>query len=553
MVIMRQVSLLAAGCQPWNYNVCCAQKDKFAYASTLAIYIYEMDKTYQTFRLHSIISEHKETICCMEWHPQDEDIIGSSSIDPLICIWSISKRHVIALLDNPSLLPRLITWCSHDYSILSYVDDRGPIHFWKYTKVQKNSKVSSLNKDPLLFSSTITQIKWHPHHIGKIAIGHENGTISLCIKDHKLQKHLKVINNCDNFKNERQIQVIEWDRNSQDYLLVCCKQGEVFLIDTNNTTNGTLNIINNFHTPSAAVNIQTAAWIPGVPGIFVTGDFQNGVLRLWNVSNQSPMENITIHDSGFHAICVTTVQSQKTQNKTAISHISSSSEADPNMNGSYKMPSCRIVCLFSDGGIGLYNLRRRAWDFLRPQGHIETIFDCEFKPTNCDLLATGSFDGTIKIWNVNTMTAEHSSRVNKCIIYAISWAPGDLNCIAAATSSEGVLIWDVKKSSILKKFKSHNGKRVFSVAWHQKDSRKIASSGEDFNCIVHQADGKILNICRHPAAVYGCDWNPNNIEMLATACEDTLVRVYYLAKSQSEPVKIFTGYISVMFSYYLFL
>lgn len=39
------------------------------------------------------------------------------------------------------------------------------------------------------------------------------------------------------------------------------------------------------------------------------------------------------------------------------------------------------------------------------QGHIETIFDCKFKPESPDLLATASFDGTIKVWDVNTMTA----------------------------------------------------------------------------------------------------------------------------------------------------
>lgn len=35
------------------------------------------------------------------------------------------------------------------------------------------------------------------------------------------------------------------------------------------------------------------------------------------------------------------------------------------------------------------------------QGHIETIFDCKFKPDDCDQFATGSFDGTIKIWDIN--------------------------------------------------------------------------------------------------------------------------------------------------------
>jgi len=37
------------------------------------------------------------------------------------------------------------------------------------------------------------------------------------------------------------------------------------------------------------------------------------------------------------------------------------------------------------------------------QGHIETIFDCQFHPDDPDVLATGSFDGTIKIWDMTSL------------------------------------------------------------------------------------------------------------------------------------------------------
>jgi len=37
------------------------------------------------------------------------------------------------------------------------------------------------------------------------------------------------------------------------------------------------------------------------------------------------------------------------------------------------------------------------------QGHIETIFDCQFHPDDPDVLATGSFDGTVKIWDMTTL------------------------------------------------------------------------------------------------------------------------------------------------------
>ncbi|KAH9374047.1 hypothetical protein HPB48_005316 [Haemaphysalis longicornis] len=43
-MVMRQVGLLAAGCQTWHVNVACFSGHRFAYAATLAIYIYEVRK-----------------------------------------------------------------------------------------------------------------------------------------------------------------------------------------------------------------------------------------------------------------------------------------------------------------------------------------------------------------------------------------------------------------------------------------------------------------------------------------------------------------------------
>jgi len=58
------------------------------------------------------------------------------------------------------------------------------------------------------------------------------------------------------------------------------------------------------------------------------------------------------------------------------------------------------------------------------QGHVETIFDCKFKPDDPNILATASFDGTIKVWDINTLTAVYTSPGNEGVVYSLSWAPG---------------------------------------------------------------------------------------------------------------------------------
>ncbi|KAJ7327361.1 WD repeat-containing protein 17 [Desmophyllum pertusum] len=200
-----------------------------------------------------------------------------------------------------------------------------------------------------------------------------------------------------------------------------------------------------------------------------------------------------------------------------------------------------------DGGVGLYDLGKRKWSFLRDMGHIETIFDCKFKPESPDLLATASFDGTIKVWDVNTMTAVHSSPGNEGIIYALSWAPGDVNCICGATAKHGVFIWDIAKEKIIKRFTEHGKHNIYNVSWNHKDSRRIASCSADGSCVVRQVDGTLIKRYKHPGPVYGCDWSLNNRDMIATGCEDKCVRVFYVAASTDLPLKIFSGHTAKIF------
>lgn len=101
-------------------------------------------------------------------------------------------------------------------------------------------------------------------------------------------------------------------------------------------------------------------------------DAQSGVLRIWNVSRNTPLENIRLKKTGFHTICLVprTMSRAADQSLSWNSHISSTSEAKnpptaPNSN-SFVSPPADILCTFIDGGVGLYNLDKRKWSFLQP-------------------------------------------------------------------------------------------------------------------------------------------------------------------------------------------
>ncbi|XP_074085041.1 WD repeat-containing protein 17 isoform X5 [Macrotis lagotis] len=506
---VKQVGLLAAGCQPWNKDVCAASGDRFAYCATLAIYIYQLDHQYNEFKLHAIMSEHKKTITAISWCPHNPDIFVSGSADHLVIIWNVAEQNIVAKLDNTKGIPTSVSWCWNAGDTVAFVSRRGPLNIWTISGPDLGVTV---HKEAQGFLSDICLFRWHPQKRGKVIFGHTDGSLSIFQPGSKNQKHVLRPESLEGTDEEDPVTDLEWDPLSTDYLLVANLHNGIRLVDSES-----LSCITTFNFPTASVSVQCLAWVPTAPGMFITGDSQVGVLRVWNVSRSTPLENFKLKKTGFHVLHVLNSPPKKkflAQSPTKNHYTSSTSEAVPppslTQNQAFSLPPGHAVCCFMDGGVGLYDMGAKKWDFLRDLGHVETIFDCKFKPNNPNLLATASFDGTIKVWDVNTLTAVYTSPGNEGVIYSVSWAPGDLNCIAGATSRNGAFIWDVEKGKMITRFNEHGKNGIFCIAWSHKDSRRIATCSADGFCIIRTIDGKVLHKYKHPAAVFGCDWSQNN-------------------------------------------
>jgi WD40 repeat protein len=58
-----------------------------------------------------------------------------------------------------------------------------------------------------------------------------------------------------------------------------------------------------------------------------------------------------------------------------------------------------LLCSFHDGSVGVFNMVTRQMKFQGLPGHTETIFDVRFRPSDPTILATASFDSSIKVTN----------------------------------------------------------------------------------------------------------------------------------------------------------
>lgn len=99
-------------------------------------------------------------------------------------------------------------------------------------------------------------------------------------------------------------------------------------------------------------------------------DVKSGILRMWNVSKSTPIENIRIKKTGIHALQTINVEHHSRVKDVRDGQVSSTSPTltPASTNSShFVLPPAKIVCAFLDGGVGLYDLGGRKWDFLRDQ------------------------------------------------------------------------------------------------------------------------------------------------------------------------------------------
>jgi transducin (beta)-like 1 len=135
----------------------------------------------------------------------------------------------------------------------------------------------------------------------------------------------------------------------------------------------------------------------------------------------------------------------------------------------------------------------KVWDFNSPdngpkwdfKSHQQEIYTVKWSPTGAGsknpnkplMLATASFDGSVRLWNVVDGTCSRILSRHRESVYSVSFSPsGDY--LASGSLAGQLYIWNVRDGSIIKSFKGKGD--IFEVAWNAEESRVAAC----FSCNV---------------------------------------------------------------------
>ena len=146
-------------------------------------------------------------------------------------------------------------------------------------------------------------------------------------------------------------------------------------------------------------------------------------------------------------------------------------------------------------------------------------------------MASGSLDGTIKLWDVAT-GRELKSITGGGSINAIAYSP-DARVVAAGNSDGAVLMFDVQTGQLTNKLTGHTG-AVLTIAF-SPDGKFIASGGRDMSVKLWDvaAGRELKTLTGHTDRVRAVAFNSDG-RRLASASNDKTIKLWDIGKGKEQ-------------------
>lgn len=140
------------------------------------------------------------------------------------------------------------------------------------------------------------------------------------------------------------------------------------------------------------------------------------------------------------------------------------------------------------------------------------------------LIATGAYDGKVRLWDVNSGDLLKVLEGNEGVIWSVNFSPnGEL--IAAGSDDDKVTVWYVNTGEIKYEFReaTHN---IWEVVFNPSGSYLAASGSDNAIRIYNMETGTLIKtILGHSMVPLAMDFSPNG-KLLASAGDDKTIKIW---------------------------
>jgi WD40 repeat protein len=148
------------------------------------------------------------------------------------------------------------------------------------------------------------------------------------------------------------------------------------------------------------------------------------------------------------------------------------------------------------------------------------ISDVNFSPDG-QTLASASYDGTVKLWNVASGKKVITLYQHSGYVSSVSFSP-DGERIASANADKSIKIWS-RDGSLIKVLRGHDAE-VTNVSFCP-DNQIIVSSSADKTISLWKLDGKLVKTLTVGGSIRNVDCSPDS-NIIAVTSDDNIVRLW---------------------------